>query len=131
MEDAQMEEGSFAAAMDSLSQRTLGQLLKRLRERVQLSPTDEEQFRSGWSARNWIVHEFLHNTIEDLLSPKGRLEVLRRLAEAKRTVKVTDIIANRILDQYLTKYDITVADMKRSADRMWDHLNPRPSGEPS
>lgn len=128
MEDAQMEVGSFSAAMESLSQRTLGQLLKRLRERVGLPETIEEKLRTGWNARNWVVHDFLHKSIEDLVTPKGRLVILRRLSEAKRTVKEADVLANRLLDEYLEKYGISVADMKRSADRLWDHLNPSPSG---
>lgn len=44
MEDADAEDGSFRAAMDSLSQRTLGQLLKRLRERLEISGQVDEQF---------------------------------------------------------------------------------------
>ena len=128
MEDAEMETGSFAAAIDNLSQKTLGQLLKRLSERLELSPEVDQSFRAGWNARNWIVHEFLHDTVEELLSPKGRLAVAKRLSEAKKTVKLTDLLANRILDTYLEKYGITVADMKESADRLWDHLNPKPSG---
>jgi hypothetical protein len=128
MEDAEMEGSSFAAAMDNLSQKTLGQLLKRVRERLELSPEVDQSFRAGWNARNWIVHEFVHDTIEELLTPKGRLVVAKRLSEAKKTVKLTDLLANRILDTYLEKYGITVADMKESADRLWDHLNPKLPG---
>lgn len=124
MEDAGMAKGSFKAALDLLSQKTLGQLLKRLKERVGLETTAEAQFRAGWNSRNWIVHEFLRSTAEEFKTTAGRLRVLKRLANEKRKVKKTDQLANRILDMYLAEYGITVADATASADRLWIHLNP-------
>lgn len=129
MEDADMADGAFAASMDSLSEKTLGQLLKRLAERVDLTDIESSQFKQGWESRNWIVHRFLHDTVEQMMTPKGRLQTLKRLTQAKAVVKTTDRLANTILDRYVAKFGITVDDMKASADRMWDHLNPRLSGQ--
>lgn len=127
MEDAQMETGTFQAAMDVWSQKTLGQLLKPLRERMGLSEELAERFRAGWNCRNWIVHQFLRDTVEDFATPKGRLAILRRLADAKRTIKETDELANRILDAYVRRYGISLDDAKTKADLIWEFLNPKPS----
>lgn len=126
MEDANMEDGSFQAAIELWSQKTLGQLLKRLRERVELSAAADTQLRAGWAARNWVIHSFVRESVEELLSPKGRLSVAKRLSQAKRTVKQTDVLANHLLDAYLAKYGISVADAKAGADRLWSQLNPMP-----
>ena len=122
-----MEDGSFKAALDMWSQKTLGQLLKALRERVDLSEELAERFRAGWTSRNWVVHQFLHDTVEDFATPNGRASLLRQLADAKRTVKATDALANQLLDAYVQRYDISLADAQTRADMLWDYLNPRPS----
>lgn len=123
-EETDAEDGAFTAAIELFSQKTLGQLLKRLREK--LDPPEElnAYFTAGWSSRNWIVHEFFHKCIEALQSPKGRLEVTATLIKAKRQVKVADVAANKFLDLYLKKYGLSVASLKVNADRRWKHLNP-------
>jgi hypothetical protein len=130
-EDADMEDRAFTAALDLFSQKTLGQLLKQLTEKVDPPRELKDCFASGWSNRNWIVHEFLHRTVQELTSPKGRLEALGKLVEAKQKVKTADILANRVLDMYLKKYGMSVTALKVNADRMWDHMNPSRPPVPS
>lgn len=45
------------------------------------------------------------------------------LTKYKREVTFADVVANRILDMFLKKYGLTVADLKANADRLWEHLN--------
>ncbi|MGE0876290.1 MAG: hypothetical protein AB7O31_16635 [Burkholderiales bacterium] len=126
-EEADMEEGSFTAAIELFSQKTLGQLLRRLKERIDPPAELTDCFISGWNSRNWIVHHFLHSTVHELSSPKGRLQAIEKLVAAKQTVKRADIVANRVLDMYLKKYGMSVAALKANADRVWDHMNPQRS----
>ena len=79
---------------------------------------------TGWESRNTIVHRFVHENIVAFGNPKGRLEVEALLVKHKLNVKTADILANRLLDRYLAVFGITVDDLKRNADRMWEHLNP-------
>ena len=130
-EEADLDEGAFTAAIELFSQKTLGQLLKRIKEKIHpvkenADPPDELDrcFKAGWNSRNWIVHEFLHTSIHDLSSPKGRLETIDKLVEAKQKVKHADVVANRVLDMLLKKYGMSVAVLKTNSDRMWEHLNP-------
>ena len=127
LEDSDMQDGAFKAAFYMFSQKTLGQLLKRVREKLSPPQNIDEYFKNGWNSRNWIVHEFLHSTVEDLVTPKGRLKAITRLSEAKQTVKQADQVANLVLDAYLKKYGVSVDALKESADRLWLHLNPKPS----
>jgi hypothetical protein len=123
-EAANAEDGAFAAAIDLYSEKTLGQLLKRLGERIELPDELTEPLRIGWDSRNAIVHRFIHEHIAQFMNPKGRVAVLAVLADHKRKVKFADVIANRVLDMYLKKYGVTVDDLKSNADRLWAHLNP-------
>jgi len=123
-EEANAAEGAYSDAAESFSQKTLGQLLQRLRKQLVLSEELNANFVDGWNYRNWVVHEFLHKCIIDLQTPKGRLLACTALVDAKHKVKLADIAANKILDLYLKKYGLSVAQLKANADRQWDHLNP-------
>jgi hypothetical protein len=118
------EDSAFTAAIDLYSEKTLGQLLKLLGARIELPEELTKPLRSGWESRNVIVHRFIHEHIARFMNAKGRVEVLKVLADHKRIVKCADVIANRVLDLYLEKYGLTVGDLKANADRVWAHLNP-------
>jgi DNA polymerase III delta prime subunit len=65
----------------------------------------------------------VHENIGDIMSPKGRLIVEQKLTHHKLTVKLADMSANEILDEYLAKYGLSNEDLKENADRMWNYLN--------
>lgn len=123
-EEEDMKESAFHAAIELFSLKTLGQLLKRLKEKIEPPEKMNECFTSGWNNRNWIVHAFLHSTVSELSSPKGRLETIQKIVEAKQKVKAADIVANQVLDLYLKKYGTSVTALKANADRIWEHMNP-------
>lgn len=123
-ENTNAKDGAFATAYDLFSGKTLGHLLKKLGKELDPLPSElSRYFTDAWKARNWIVHQFLHNTVEKLLSPEGRLHVEAQLVEAKLKVKAADVAANRIMDLYLQKYGTSVASLKVNADRFWEHMN--------
>ena len=128
-EKADAEDGAFTAAYDLFSEKTLGHLLKKLSKELEpLPPELSKYLTEAWNRRNWIVHQFLHEAVSDLSSPKGRLHAEAQLVEAKLKVKTADVVANKILDLYLQKYGISVASLKANADRLWEHMN-RPASE--
>ena len=122
-EEASSADGAFEAAIDLYSQKTLGQLLKRLGEKMKLPNELQEPLRIGWDRRNAIVHRFIHDNIGSFMEPGGRITAEKTLATYKREVKFADVVANRLLDLYLEKFGVTVEDLKRNADRVWEHLN--------
>lgn len=123
-ESADSEDGAFQAAWDFHSKKTLGNLLKSLRERIEVPEDVEDFLRIGIDKRNEIVHGFLTQNALRLANPKERLAIERELVELKQEVKRRDIIVNKLLDAFLEKYGTSNAALKRNADRLWEHLNP-------
>ena len=123
-EEADQQDGAFSESVDLFSQRTLGQLLKRLRDKVEIPEELDAYFIKGLKCRNWIVHEFLHKCVDSLHIPKGRVQVIELLVEYKTDVKLADVVANKLLDLYLEKYGLSVDSLKANADRLWDYMNP-------
>lgn len=118
------EEGAFSASWDFHSKRTLGQLLHRLREQIEVPAELDEYLGVGIERRNEIIHGFLTKNAMRLADPKGRIEIESELVELKREVKKRDIVVNKLLDALLAKYGLSNDALKKNADRYWEHLNP-------
>ena len=130
-EAARGEEGAFQASWDFHSEKTLGNLLKLLREQIEVPKDVDDYLRVGLKNRNEIVHGFLTKSAMRLLDPKGRLEVEEELAKLKKEVKRRDVLVNKLLDTLLKKYGLSNEILKRNADRAWDHLNADATSDPS
>ena len=97
---------------------------KRLKEQMDIPDEMNDYFVSAWNARNWIVHDFLHKCVGFLHIPKGRIDAIDMLIEKRRKIKLADVLGNKLLDMYMEKYGLSVADLKRNADIIWDQMNP-------
>lgn len=122
-EEASQDE-AFTSAVDIYSQKTLGQLLKRLAEKIEIPAEVQAHLTQAWERRNVIVHRFVHDHISAMLEPKGRIELEALLVKYKQEIKLADVVANRLLDLYLGKHGLTVEALKENADRLWKYLNP-------
>jgi hypothetical protein len=118
------EEGAFTASWDFHSKKTLGQLLHRLRQEIEIPPSLDVYLGIGIDRRNEIIHGFLTKNAMRLADPKGRIEIEAELVELKMEVKKRDIVVNKLLDALLQKYGTSNEMLKRNADRYWEHMNP-------
>jgi hypothetical protein len=119
------EEGAFRAAWDFHSTKTLGSLLKSLRERIEVPEDVDDFLRVGISKRNELVHGFLTQNAMRLADPKERLNIERELAALKMEVKDRDALVNQLLDTLLRKYGTSNAALRENADRLWEYFNPQ------
>ena len=129
-ESSEGEDGAFQASWDFHSKKTLGGLLKSLRERIEVPAELDAFLGEGVDKRNEVVHGFLTRNAARLADPKGRLEIEQELVTLKQEVKRRDVVVNKLLDALLKKYGMSNERLKRDADRFWEHLNPEnsPSG---
>lgn len=130
-EKSRPEEGAFQAAWDFHSSKPLGALLRSLRKQIEVPEDLDDYLNAGVKIRNKIVHGYLTNNIKRLYDPKGRLEIEKELEQLKNEVKRRDTIVNQLIDTLLKKYRLSAELLKRNADRLWDHLNPKNLGDSS
>ena len=70
--------------MQSLSKKTLGNLVKQLQEIVTVSEGFKEKIESALDARNYLIHKFFHEQGEKLLTIAGREKVLLLVKEKRK-----------------------------------------------
>lgn len=127
-ETSKDQEGAFQASWDFHSKKTLGTLLKSLRERIEIPKNLDEFLGEGVDKRNELVHGFLTRNVGRLADSKGRLEIEQELVVLKREVKRRDVAVNRLLDALFKKYGTSNKQLKLHADRIWESLNPEAPG---
>ena len=118
------EPGVFQASWDFHSKKTLGQLVHRLREQIEIPEKLDEYLGAGVEKRNQIIHGYLTKNSLRLAHPKERLEMEAELLQMKLEIKRRDIVVNKLIDALLAKYGTSNEALKRGADRYWEHLNP-------
>ncbi|HVS25828.1 MAG TPA: hypothetical protein VHE58_00715 [Burkholderiales bacterium] len=119
------EEGALSASWDFHSKKTLGQLLHRLSEQIEVPPKLDEYLGIGVEKRNEIIHGFLTKNVMRLAAPKGRIEIEKELVELKWAVKKRDIVVNKLIDALLAKYGLSNEMLEWNADRYWEYMNPQ------
>jgi len=122
-EDADGEEGAFGASWDFYSNETMGQLINRLRKRIDIPADLSDYLESGLKIRNEIVHGSVTKNFSRLDHPQGRLELQSELAVMKLEVKKRNILVHKLLDALFAKQGFANLELKRNADELRAYLD--------
>ncbi len=71
----------FYASIETLSRKTLGQLLHTLRKRAEIRPDIDDQLSAALEARNFVVHRFAESVGDDLADEDKIFALQRSLSE--------------------------------------------------
>jgi hypothetical protein len=85
------------AILDGDAKKTAGQLVKMLKEHLQVSPGIEKALAEALDARNDIVHRSLMGNLERIADPACHPDLIRELRRLRRTVRA----AGKILEPFL------------------------------
>lgn len=114
----------FGSSFDFHSRSTLGRLMRELDAAVGVPAELSEELKEALILRNQIVHGYLVQTNgEKIITPKGRLEIMRELRTIRQNVAATDRKLNSILDEFLKKYGVTTRYFRQRAGIVWDYFN--------
>lgn len=117
------EEGLFGLSLDLYSNDTMGQLINKLRKRIDIPEDLSDYLESGLWIRNEIVHGYMTKNFSRLAHPQGRIEVLAELAAMKLEVKKRSILVNKLLDALFAKDGFASAELKRNVDELRAFIN--------
>jgi hypothetical protein len=62
---------------------SLGQLIKEIQHHFPFSEEDTAQLQKVWKQRNYIVHDYFKERIQDTFTPAGRAHIIRELKRFK------------------------------------------------
>ena len=73
-----------------------------------------------------LVHTYLVDNSEKLLTPKGRNEMLADIERFQKLLRKADEIVESLVDRYLSEHAVDLEEITRQLDSLWID-----DGEPS
>lgn len=108
-----------AALSGREEQKTLGELFVAVRKKEYFTNKEERMIWSAIRERNELVHSFLTERAQAMLTPRGRLDVLTTLTEIREKLRSAGRIVDSLIDHYLREYDTSVESIKERMNQLW------------
>ena len=111
------------STVDRLSTRdadkTLGELWHAVKKSEYVTRAEQKQIRKAIKERNMLVHSYLVDKGELLLTPKGRDEILTDIRRIQNLFRKADEIVESLVDRYLAEHDVDLDEITRQLDTLW------------
>lgn len=99
--------------------KTLGELFRAVKKKEYFTQAEEKIIRRAIRTRNKLVHSFLVDKAEDMMTPKGRREVLSEVVELRDTIRKADTIVNECINKYLIEHGTSIEEAKIYCEQFW------------
>jgi uncharacterized protein YutE (UPF0331/DUF86 family) len=101
------------------AEKTLGELWHAVKKSEYLTRAEQKKIRKAIKERNILVHSFLIDKGELLLTPEGREQVLADIRHIQTSLRKADEIVESLVDRYLVEYDADLDEITRQLDTLW------------
>ena len=116
---------SFPVSWDHFSEKTLGNLVRRFCETFNM-PKDDNYSAYLWKAveaRNTIVHGFLTNRVQELSTPKGRVDLINELIDLNNLVRERYESLNSMFVTLMEAHGLDLEKEKKIIQNSWTWNN--------
>jgi len=101
------------------AEQTLGELWHAVKKSEYLTRAEQKKIRKAIKERNILVHSYLIDKGDLLLTPDGRVELLADIKRMQDLLMKADEIVESLVDRYLVEYDADVEEITRQLDSLW------------
>lgn len=120
------------SAVDRLStndaEKTLGELWHAVKKSEYLTRAEQKKIRKAIKDRNILVHSYLIDKGEMLLTREGRAEMLVDIKRLQDSLKKADEIVESLVDRYLVENNADLDEITKQLDTLWVE-DDEPAGE--
>lgn len=126
------------ASVDRLStndaEKTLGELWHAVKKTEYVTRAEQKKIRKAIKERNILVHSYLIDKGEMLLTREGRAEMLVDIRRIQKSLRNADEIVESLIDRYLVENNADLDEITKQLDTLWvedDDASKRSSDEAS
>ena len=105
--------GQFDDLLENLFSRTLGQLVRDIRELANLSEDETEQLQAALDTRNWLAHRYFWERAVDFMSESGRESMIEELQEAAHAFQTLDELFTKRTMEWGKSYGFTQENLDK------------------
>lgn len=126
------------SAVDRLSsndaEKTLGELWHAVKKSEYVTRAEQKKIRKAIKERNILVHSYLIDKGEMILTREGRAELLADIRRIQASLRHADEIVESLVDRYLVENNADLEEITKQLDTLWvesDEIAGNSSGESS
>ena len=101
------------------AEKTLGELWHAVKKSEYVTRAEQKQIRKAIKERNVLVHTYLVDKGELLLTPEGRSEMLVDIRRIQNLLRKADEIVESLVDRYLSEHEVDLDEVTRQLDTLW------------
>lgn len=101
------------------AEKTLGELWHAVKKSEYLTRAEQKTIRKAIKDRNVLVHSFLIDNGEQLITPEGRARVIADIRRMQESLRKADEIVESLVDRYLIEHDADLDEITRQLDSLW------------
>ncbi len=118
-DDATIEKSAVDRLSTSDAEKTLGELWHAVKKSEYVTRAEQKKIRKAIKERNILVHDYLIDKGELLLTPEGRAEMLSDIRRIQASLRKADEIVESLVDRYLVENDADLDEITNQLDTLW------------
>ncbi len=118
-DDAHFTKEAVRALSSAHAGQTLGELFRVVRKQEYFTSPERKAIHKAIRLRNELVHRFMVNRVEQVLSPEGRKGLLEEIRAIREAVQSADRIIASLIDRYLEEYGTSLDDLQDYASDLF------------
>jgi hypothetical protein len=101
------------------AEKTLGELWHAVKKSEYVTRAEQKKIRKAIKERNILVHNYLIDKGELLLTREGRTEMLADIQRIQALLRNADEIVESLVDRYLVENDADLEEITKQLDTLW------------
>jgi uncharacterized protein YutE (UPF0331/DUF86 family) len=118
-DDATIERSAVERLSTNDAEKTLGELWHAVKKSEYVTRAEQKKIRKAIKERNMLVHNYLIDKGESLLTPEGRAEMLADIKRIQASLRTADEIVESLVDRYLVEHNADLEEITRQLDTLW------------
>ena len=118
-DDATIEKSAVERLATNDAEKTLGELWHAVKKSEYLTRAEQKKIRKAIKERNVLVHNYLIDNSESLLTQEGRVGMLGDIKRMQASLRKADEIVESLVDRYLVENDADLDEITRQLDTLW------------
>ena len=118
-DDAKIGRSSVDRLSSIDAEKTLGELWHAVKKTEYLTRAEQKKIRKAIKERNILVHSYLIDKGEMLLTREGRSEMLADIRRIQSSLRKADEIVESLVDRYLVENNADLEEITKQLDSLW------------
>lgn len=130
-DEAKIGKSMIAKLKSNEAEKTLGELWHAVKKSEYMTRAEQKTIRKAIKERNVLVHSYLIDKGEHLLTREGRAEMLTDIRRIQDDLRKADEIVESLVDRYLVEHRVDLDEITRQLDTLFIEDEGAPEASPS